>query len=355
MKRRELVKAVLNGEIIPHAQIHSYIEEPMDVTCSKAFGLEHTGDFVKDAVLYAECFSNLAIDITVKLPRKTIEKTEEKHRYTYDTGVIWEERYKPNYCRDALSHPVNTPEQAMAFVMPAASANFDKDVIAKQVQTLKELDYFVQGKVAGAWSGSYYYAVRFEKMLEWLGCEPDAARAVINAVASHSIDAAKLLLDCGVDCIHAESDMGTGTSLLMSPGTFREFLVPWLQEITSLCHSYGAYFHLHSHGHIEGIMDDLVAVGVDMINPIGPTDNNDLAMFKRKWGDKITINGGISATLAHMTMDEMKEHIFSVYETGRVGGRFFPLSEGGIPLMDKDKLEYLLQLRNEASKMGYCQ
>ena len=140
----------------------------------------------------------------------------------------------------------------------------------------------------------------------------------------------------------------------MSPNTFREFLLPWLKQLASLCHDYGVPLHLHSHGHIERIMDDIVAAEVDMINPIGPVDNNDLAMFKDRWGDKITINGGISAKIGMMSPGEMKEHIYEVYKTGRIGGRFFPLGEGNVPLMDEHMFEYFLQLRHDAGKMGYC-
>ena len=74
-------------------------------------------------------------------------------------------------------------------------------------------------------------------------------------------------------------------------------------------------------------MDDIVEAGVDIVNPVGPSDYNDLAMFKKRWGDRITLHGGISTKIRDMNDKEMREHISSVLAIGRKGGRFFPRTD----------------------------
>ena len=121
---------------------------------------------------------------------------------------------------------------------------------------------------------------------------------------------------------------------------FDRYLYPWLKTLGALCDDYGATLHLHSHGHIEDLMDRLIAAGVDMVDPIGPGDNNDLAMFKEKWGDRITIIGGLSKTIDDMAEAEMEAHIADVMALGCPGGRFMPEVESSLPLMPREKFEF---------------
>jgi uroporphyrinogen decarboxylase len=188
----------------------------------------------------------------------------------------------------------------------------------------------------------------------WMASRPEAAHALFDMTRRFSVDAAKRLLRLGVDAIGSASDLGTGSSLLFSPGMFRTYVFPWLKEISDLCHDNGALFHLHSHGHIEAIMDGIVEAGVDIINPIGPSDNNDLAMFKERWGDRITLHGGISTTISGMDREDIEAHVRDVVSVGRRGGRFFPRTESGIPPMPVEKaVFYLDTLKRECSR-GYA-
>lgn len=76
---------------------------------------------------------------------------------------------------------------------------------------------------------------------------------------------------------------------------------------------------------------------VDILNSAGPSDHNDLKRFKRRWGDRITIQGGIRSKIADMDEGAMRAHVFDVVNTGRIGGRFFPRSESGVPPMSAER------------------
>ena len=58
------------------------------------------------------------------------------------------------------------------------------------------------------------------------------------------------------------------------------------------------------------LMDDFVEIGFDVINPVQP-ECMDPAEVKRRWGDKITIHGGISLqrTLPFGTVQEVREEV----------------------------------------------
>ena len=123
--------------------------------------------------------------------------------------------------------------------------------------------------------------------------------------------------------------------------------------MADLCHEHGAYLHLHSHGHIQDLMDGIVEAGVDILNPVGPSDHNDLTLFKSRWGDKITLHGGISTEIGTMSERQIREHVTEVISVGRVGGRFFPRTESGIPPMTVKKLKVYLDVLQEKCANGY--
>ena len=76
----------------------------------------------------------------------------------------------------------------------------------------------------------------------------------------------------------------------ISPALYREFFYPWHRRLVELCHDYGAYVNIHSHGNINAIMPLLYEASIDILNPVGPSDGMDLAELKVRYGDRITFN-----------------------------------------------------------------
>ncbi|MHA2058549.1 MAG: uroporphyrinogen decarboxylase family protein, partial [Candidatus Thorarchaeota archaeon] len=54
------------------------------------------------------------------------------------------------------------------------------------------------------------------------------------------------------------------------------------------------YLLYHNCGAVEPLIQDLIDVGVDILNPIQPLAKGmDSAKLKRKYGDRLTFHGGI--------------------------------------------------------------
>lgn len=357
MTPRELAISVIEGElpdIIP-----TYIECPMDVTVQSSIDSmlpPKTGDDIVDLKAYQELFGGVACGHGVNLLTETLSKDEKHHTYRYETGAIWHESYDPTFCRDAKSFPINSVDDIAGFKMPQVDIpeRIDKKKLKEKIKRIKDAGFFMEGNVMGSWFGIYYYLTSFENILMWMAMEPEAAHALFKMTRDFSLESAKILLECGVDCIFTASDLGSGDGLLFSRDMMREYVYPWLKELADLAHRHRAYLHLHSHGHIQDIMDDIVEAGVDIINPVGPSDKNDLAMFKKRWGDKICLHGGISTTIASMTNEEIQKHIKNVVCTGRKGGRFFPRTESGIPPMPPEKVKFFVDTLKKECAKGYA-
>lgn len=73
-----------------------------------------------------------------------------------------------------------------------------------------------------------------------------------------------------VHALRCTDDLGTQTNSIMSPGQFRELLKPFYARVARQCHDHDMHFWLHSCGKIDGLLDDLIEAGVDVINMTQP-------------------------------------------------------------------------------------
>ncbi|MHB0877633.1 MAG: uroporphyrinogen decarboxylase family protein [Anaerolineae bacterium] len=90
---------------------------------------------------------------------------------------------------------------------------------------------------------------------------------LIERVMRHNRDLVQHHLEIGVDVMELADDLGMQKSSVLSPAQFRRYLAPGYAELCRLSHERGALVGFHSDGYIMDIVDDLLATGVDIVNP----------------------------------------------------------------------------------------
>ena len=129
----------------------------------------------------------------------------------------------------------------------------------------------------------------------------------------------------GFDIYCEWSDYGTQRALLISVPMFREFIAPYLKRLIDVCHAGGVKFMAHSCGAIRPIIPDLIAVGIDVLDPIQVTAAGmEPADLKRDFGNKIAFHGGISTqrTLPFGTPQDVREAVRDRIATLGAGGGY---------------------------------
>lgn len=99
-----------------------------------------------------------------------------------------------------------------------------------------------------------------------------------------------------VDIIKIGDDLGTQESLLMSPGMYRSILKPVHADfIRFIKDRTDAAVFFHTDGDVFPLIDDLMEIGVDILNPIQTSAGRmaDLPALKERWGDQLTLCGGV--------------------------------------------------------------
>jgi len=100
---------------------------------------------------------------------------------------------------------------------------------------------------------------------------------------------------------------------LMSLQIFREIIKPYLQRYYETIKSFTpAKLHLHSCGAVHHILDDLIDIGVDIINPVQVSaEGMDPAWLKKRFGAKIVFWGGIDTQniLPHGSAEDVRREV----------------------------------------------
>lgn len=106
----------------------------------------------------------------------------------------------------------------------------------------------------------------FEDTLIDLSIDPENLSLLADKVFGFEEEVIKQLKRQGFHAVAFFDDWGTQNNLMISPKTWREFFKPRYKKQFDLCHEQGLDVYFHSCGYILEIIDDLIEIGVDILN-----------------------------------------------------------------------------------------
>jgi len=120
------------------------------------------------------------------------------------------------------------------------------------------------------------------------------------------------------------SDLGSQSGPLMSLAMFRQFVAPYLRQMVDCIHGLGGKVLYHSCGSIRPFIPDLIALGIDLLDPIQPT-GPEMApeQLQAEYGGQISFHGGIDMQhlLTHGTSEQVRAEVRRYRDVlGRRGG-----------------------------------
>ena len=98
-----------------------------------------------------------------------------------------------------------------------------------------------------------------------------------------------------VDILFFPDDLGHQQATFMSPRLYRELIKPRHKRfVEALKSRSNAKILLHSDGAIYGVIQDLIEIGIDALNPVQVSARNmDPAVLKREFGDRLSFWGAV--------------------------------------------------------------
>ena len=169
-----------------------------------------------------------------------------------------------------------------------------------------------------------------DRFLMNMAIEPDFAAALLRRITDLCIRLMDHVLEAvgpNLDILKIGDDLGTQQSLLMSPAMYRQLLKPLHAElIAAIRRRTDAAILFHSDGDVFPLIDDLVEIGVDVLNPIQTSAGrmSDLATLKERYGRRLAFCGGIDTQriLPHGQPSEVAAEVRRVIDVLGPGGGY---------------------------------
>jgi len=99
--------------------------------------------------------------------------------------------------------------------------------------------------------------------------------------------------------------------MLISLDTWRKMTKPWHKGFYKKAHQYGAKTAYHSCGSVEPVIEELIQIGLDVLNPLQFSAKGypSPEQLKEKYGDRLSFMGGmdIQTVLPFYSPQKIKE------------------------------------------------
>ncbi len=129
-----------------------------------------------------------------------------------------------------------------------------------------------------------------------------------------------------VDLAYVTDDLGTQTSLLISPRVYRNRIKPFHTRLHRHIKSCAdVRLMMHTDGAVLPLIEDLIETGADILNPVqtSTAGMEDTAALKARFGDRMAFHGAIDVQqmMPNATPDELRWEIARrLTDLGRDGG-----------------------------------
>lgn len=195
----------------------------------------------------------------------------------------------------------NSMDDLAAYRFPVMQAD-DVARLRRMVTADQARGFAVAGQIphlGGVLFETAYRLRGLDNLLEDFRLRPEFAAALLDRITDVACRNVRELAATGVDLVILGDDIGTPTSMLVSPDMWRQWLRPRLSRIIRAAReiSPGAAIVYHSDGFFLPVITDLIDIGVGVLNPVQPDCMNP-AEVRRRFGDALVLWGTVgSATL----------------------------------------------------------
>lgn len=121
----------------------------------------------------------------------------------------------------------------------------------------------------------------------------------------------------------------------LPPALFREYVVRYDRPMVEAIQRHGGYARIHCHGNLKAILDDIVSMEPDGLDPIEPPPQGDVTLgyVRQTYGENIVLFGNLEVSdIEQLPTDQFEVKVKTALEEGTAGeGRGFVLMPSACP------------------------
>jgi len=181
-------------------------------------------------------------------------------------------------------------------------------VVAFEISTIFEIGWYLRG---------------FEELMMDMLSSPEMAEVLFERLTEIRCKEAEHYASAGVDLLALGDDIGMQDGPMISPTMWREWLKPRLARVIESAKSANpdVLISYHSDGKVDVFIDELIEVGIDVLNPVQP-ECMDPVGIKERYGDRVAFWGtiGIQRLMPFGTPEEIGLEVKRMIDTVGKGG-----------------------------------
>lgn len=293
------------------------------------------------------------IDISPRMPEITLEETDRYYIRTSPWGVTMKHFKEEDSTPEFLDFTITTQE---AWDQAKKQMTLEDDRIPWEMLRQNYDKWRTEGRWIRAvfWFGfdvTHSWMMGTENTLIAMMEEPELVEDMFDTYLSRCETLFSRVWDAGYhfDEIFWYDDMGYKGTTFFSPNMYRSMLQPYHKRAVDWAHNRGIYAQLHSCGDVMTLLPDIVATGVDALNPLEVKAGMDAFKIKKEYGDRLVLHGGINAVLWN-DKDAILEEIDRKVPVLKENGGFIFSSDHSIP--NSVSLENMKAIVEEVKRVG---
>ena len=293
------------------------------------------------------------IDISPRMPEITLEETDRYYIRTSPWGVTMKHFNEEDSTPEFLDFTITTQE---AWDQAKKQMTLEDDRIPWEMLRQNYDKWRAEGRWIRAvfWFGfdvTHSWMMGTENTLIAMMEEPELVEDMFDTYLSRCETLFSRIWDAGYrfDEIFWYDDMGYKGTTFFSPNMYRSMLQPYHKRAVDWAHNRGIYAQLHSCGDVMTLLPDIVATGVDALNPLEVKAGMDAFKIKKEYGDRLVLHGGINAVLWN-DKDAILEEIDRKVPVLKENGGFIFSSDHSIP--NSVSFENMKAIVEEVKRVG---
>ena len=297
--------------------------------------------------------ASIGVDITPRYEEKVLEETDRYKIVTSNWGVTMKHFKEEDSSPEFIDFKV---VDEASWAEAKARMTLDDDRIPWEALKKNYPKWQAEGRwiIGGFWFGfdvTHSWMMGTENLLMAMIDEPELVQDMFGTYLDRCMQLFQRIWDAGYrfDEVHWPDDMGYKGTTFFSPATYRQMVQPFHKAAVDWAHNKGIYARLHSCGNIMSLVPDIVATGMDALNPLEIKAGMDPLQLKKEYGDKLVLHGGINAVLWD-DADAIIAEIDRLVPALKENGGFIFSSDHSIP--NSVSLENFRKIVAEVKRVG---
>lgn len=184
-------------------------------------------------------------------------------------------------------------EKVMNYRFPLDKVDYLTDLMNSVCRDKDE--YFIGCDISPCVFEMYWRLRGLEEGMMDLLADEELAESLLEKSTEFSVRLASAAIEkFKLDWLWTGDDVGSQASMMMSPDTWRAMVKPRLKRVVDVGKSNNLYVAYHSCGAIRPIIEDLIEIGIDVINPLQCNcPGMDPLELKQEFGSRLAFMGGV--------------------------------------------------------------